>query len=146
MIEISEEIRTQMVEHAIREFPNEACGLLGGSPAAANGVAPAARAERFYPMTNADASPVTYRLDPKEQFTVTAEIDDLGSSVVGIFHSHTHSPAFPSETDRSQAAFVEPFYPDAHFLLLSLADRDDPVMRGFTIRDGEVEEQEVSIR
>ena len=59
---------------------------------------------------------------------------------MGIFHSHTHSEAYPSETDRQQA-----FYPEAHYLLVSLEDRDDPVLRGFRIRDGEVEEQDVTI-
>jgi proteasome lid subunit RPN8/RPN11 len=148
MIEITPALRDQMVEHALREFPNEACGVLSGvwtagdpagSQAGSNPV-PGARAERFHPMTNADASPVTYRLDSKEQLKVTEEIEDSGREMVGIVHSHTHSEAFPSETDRMQA-----FYPDAHYLLISLTDRDHPVLRGFSIRDGVVEEQEVRL-
>ena len=127
-----------MVEHALREFPNEACGLLAGS--FANGDAALARAVSFHPMTNADASPVTYRLDPREQLKVFTEIEDAGLDVVGIVHSHTHSEAYPSETDRKQA-----FFPEAHYLLVSLADRDKPVLRGFSIRDGEIDEQEVRI-
>ncbi len=142
MIEITNAVRDQMVEHALGEFPNEACGLLAGSfaePAASNGI-PAAVASRFHPMTNADASPVTYRLDPKEQLQVFTRIEDAGGEVVAIVHSHTHSEAYPSETDRNQA-----FYPEAHYLLVSLSDRANPVVRGFSIRDGAVEEQEVRI-
>jgi proteasome lid subunit RPN8/RPN11 len=146
MIEITTDLRDEMVEHALREFPNEACGLLAGHLSAAgggsesNGSVPAARAEHFHPMTNADASPVTYRLDAKEQLRVTDEIEDAGRDLVGIVHSHTHSEAYPSETDRQQA-----FYPDAHYLLVSLLDRANPVLRGYSIRDGVIEEQEVRL-
>jgi proteasome lid subunit RPN8/RPN11 len=146
MIEITNDLRDEMVEHAIRAFPNEACGLLSGYWAAgdggpaANGSVPPARAERFHPMTNADASPVTYRLDAREQLKVTEEIEDAGRDLVGIVHSHTHSEAYPSETDRQQA-----FYPDAHYLLVSLLDRANPVLRGYSIRDGVIEEQEVRL-
>jgi proteasome lid subunit RPN8/RPN11 len=129
VIEIPGEIRDQLVAHAFQELPNEACGLLAGR---------GTRAERFYPMLNADESPMTYRLDPKEQLDTFEEIEDKGWDVVGIFHSHTHTEAFPSETDRRQA-----FYPDAHYLLVSLQDREQPTLRGFTIRDGEIAEHEV---
>jgi [CysO sulfur-carrier protein]-S-L-cysteine hydrolase len=143
MIELSAGMKQDMLEHALREFPNEACGLLAGSTmnGEAGDGAPVVTAEHFYPMVNADASPVTYRLDPSEQLKVFNEVDRLGLELVGIFHSHTHSDAVPSETDRKQA-----FYPDAHYLLVSLSDRSNPVLRGYTIRDGEVREQEVSIR
>jgi [CysO sulfur-carrier protein]-S-L-cysteine hydrolase len=145
MIEITPALRDEMVEHALREFPNEACGLLSGSWSmqglgGANGDVPAARAERFHPMINADASPVTYRLDSREQLRVTDEIEDAGRELVAIVHSHTHSEAYPSETDRQQA-----FYPDAHYVLVSLMDRANPVLRGFSIRDGVVVEQEVRL-
>jgi proteasome lid subunit RPN8/RPN11 len=138
MIEIPTALRDEMVEHALREFPNEACGLLAGSSASAGPRSASARS--FYPMANADASPVTYRLDPREQLKVFTEVDDAGLEVVGIVHSHTHSEAYPSETDRKQA-----FYPEAHYLLISLANREEPVLRGFRITDGVVEEQEVRI-
>ena len=131
MIEIPGEIRDEMVAHAVRGLPNEACGLLSGTDG---------RVERFYPMRNADDSAFTYRLDPTEQLQIFEEIEEKGSALVGIFHSHTHTEAYPSETDRRQA-----FYPEAHYLLVSLADPDRPVLRGYTIRDGAVEEQEVRV-
>ena len=74
MIEIPANIRDEVVAHAMGHFPNESCGLLAGSP---NGTA-AVRAERFFPMTNADASPVSYRLDPKEQLLVFNELEEAG--------------------------------------------------------------------
>ena len=131
MIEIPADIRDQMVEHAVASLPNEACGLLAGR----NG-----RVERFYPMRNADQSRTTYRLDPRDQFLVFSEIEDKGWELAGIFHSHTHTEAYPSETDRQQA-----FYPDAHYVLVSLADRSNPSLRAYAIVEGLVEEQEARI-
>jgi proteasome lid subunit RPN8/RPN11 len=139
MIQIRTSLRDEMVEHALREFPNEACGLLAGTlQPSADGGPGAASAEGFYPMTNADASPVTYRLDPREQLKMFDAIEEAGREVVGIVHSHTHSEAYPSETDRKQA-----FYPDAHYVLVSVQDRNNPIIRAFTIRDGLIDEQEV---
>ena len=129
MIELGEALYQDIVDHGLREFPNEACGLI----AAKEGIL-----TRVYAMTNVDASPVSYRLDPKEQLKVFNDIEERGWELWGIYHSHTHSQAYPSETDRRQA-----FYPEARYLIVSLEDRDDPVLRGFRIPDGEIEEEEV---
>jgi proteasome lid subunit RPN8/RPN11 len=129
VIEIPSSIHDELVAHARAAYPNEACGLLAGADG---------RIERFYPMRNADDSSYTYRLDPKEQLAVFEEIEDAGWELRAIFHSHTHTEAYPSPTDRRQA-----FYPEAYYVLVSLADQGGPVLRGFTISDGEVEEHEV---
>jgi [CysO sulfur-carrier protein]-S-L-cysteine hydrolase len=126
----------QILEHGLREFPNECCGLIAGR---------GGRPVRVYPMRNADASPVSYRLEPKEQLDVTQGIEDEGLELWGIYHSHTHSEAYPSETDRRQAGWVQPFYPDVRYLLLSLQDREHPELRGFRIVDGDVAEEEVTV-
>jgi proteasome lid subunit RPN8/RPN11 len=131
VIQLERRFNDEIVQQALEEFPNEACGLIaarGGKPV------------RVYPMRNADASPATYRLDPKEQLRVFDEIEADGLDLFAIYHSHTHSEAYPSETDRRQA-----FYPESYYLVLSLADRDAPVLRGFRIEDGEVAEEEVRI-
>jgi len=121
----------EIVEQGLREFPNECCGVI----AAADGMP-----VKVFPMKNADASPVTYRLDGKEQLQVFDEIDEQGWELWAIYHSHTHSEAYPSETDRKLA-----FYPEAHYILLSLADREAPVIRSFSITDGEVAEEALTI-
>ncbi len=132
MLEIDRGFFDEMVEHGLAGFPNEACGLLAGKEG---------RPVKFFPMTNRDASPVTYRLDPKEQLRVFDEIDAEGWDLVAIFHTHTHSEAFPSETDRKQA-----FYPEARYLIMSLSDRKHPVLRAFRIEDGdEASEEELVI-
>ncbi len=128
---IGTDLFAQMVEHGLKEFPNEACGLLSGT----EGVA-----VRFFPMRNVEASPATYRLDPRELLDVMNQIDDRGHELVGIFHTHTHSEAYPSETDTKLA-----FYPEATYLVMSLSDRDHPELRGFRIVEGDIAEEELTI-
>ena len=131
MAELDGVLVKEIVDHGMREFPNECCGLIAakdGTPV------------RVYPMTNADASPATYRLDPTEQFHVFDAMDAEGMDLWAIYHSHTHSDAYPSETDRRLA-----FYPDSYYVLVSLTDRENPVVRAFRILDGEVSEEELSV-
>ena len=122
----------EIVEQGLREFPNECCGII-----AADGDG---RPVKVFPVRNIDASPATYRLDGKEQLRIGEEIDEQGWTTWGFYHSHTHSRAYPSETDRDQA-----FYPETRYLILSLQDRDEPKLRSFFITDGEVEEEELTI-
>ena len=132
MLEIERGFFDEMVEHGLAGFPNEACGLLAGKEG---------RPVKFFPMVNRDASPVTYRLEPKEHLRVFDEIDDEGWELLAIFHTHTHSEAYPSPTDRKQA-----FYPEAQYLVMSLSDRVNPVLRGYRIaEDGSVTEEELVV-
>jgi proteasome lid subunit RPN8/RPN11 len=131
MLRIDDVLFKEMAEHGLREFPNEACGLLAGRDG---------EPVRFFAMKNLDASPVSYRLDPKEQLNVFDEMDDEGLDLLGIFHTHTHSEAFPSETDTKLA-----FYPDAYYLVMSLSDREHPVLRAFRILEGEITEEELKV-
>ncbi len=108
-----------MLDHARADLPNEACGLLSGSLAEG-------RALAFHPARNAEASPLRYNVHPDDLVRITFEIEDAGQDLVAIFHSHTRSPAVPSATDRRAAQ-----YPDAFYLLLTLADPDAPPDRAF---------------
>ena len=127
---ISRSIYEELVEHARAEAPNECCGLIGGE----NG-----EAKSVYRARNAEASPLRYNLDPQDQFRIMSEIDDNGEELAAIYHSHTASPAYPSQTDINLAA-----YPDAIYLIVSLAEGEEP-LRGFHIRDGEVTETELEV-
>ncbi len=79
-----------IVTQARSEHPNEACGLLAGT----NG-----EATKLFRMANAERSPVIYRMEPSEQLRVFNQIEEEGLDLVGIYHSHTRSPAYPSATD-----------------------------------------------
>lgn len=126
---IDDVLLKEMAEHGLREFPNEACGLVAGRDG---------EPVRFFAMRNLDASPASYRLDPKEQLQVFDLMDEEGLDLLGIFHTHTHSEAYPSETDRKLA-----FYPEALYLVMSLSDRERPDLRAFRIVEGEVTEEEL---
>jgi proteasome lid subunit RPN8/RPN11 len=106
-----------LMRHARAELPNEACGLLSGSLATG-------RATTFHPARNLEASPLRYNVHPEDLVRITFAIEDAGEDLVAIFHSHTHSAAVPSATDRRSA-----MYPDAFYLLASLADPDAPPAR-----------------
>jgi proteasome lid subunit RPN8/RPN11 len=131
MIELPEAFYQDIVAQAREEYPNEACGLIASE---------AGVPVRLFRMRNADESPVTYRLDPKEQLEVFNEMDDRGWDLFAIYHSHTGSEAYPSPTDVRLA-----LYPEASYLLLSLSDDEQPVLRGFSILDGEITEHEVRV-
>lgn len=127
---IPRRIYDEMVEHARAEAPNECCGLIGATEG---------EAVTLYRAVNSEGSPLRYNLDPQDQFRIMSEMDDKGEELAAIYHSHTASPAYPSQTDINLAA-----YPDAIYLIVSLADGEEP-LRGFHIRDGEVSEAELEI-
>jgi proteasome lid subunit RPN8/RPN11 len=126
-LHLTEDQVEEMIRHAQREYPNEACGLLAGRDS---------RVAKVYQMTNAEHSPATYRLDPEEQFRAFMEIEEAGWELLAIYHSHSHSSAYPSATDLELA-----FYPDPLYLIISLADRDQPTIRAFRIAEGVVEDE-----
>ena len=121
----------ELIAWARQGYPNEACGVIAGDAFAADG----GRALRFVGTRNADASPFRYRIDADEQLRVFLEIEDAGEEIWGIFHSHVRSPAVPSPTDVGLA-----FYPGSLYLICSLADPNVPLVRAWTIEDGEVAE------
>jgi proteasome lid subunit RPN8/RPN11 len=116
-----------LLAHARAELPNEACGLLGGDLASG-------RATTFHPARNAEASPLRYNVHPDDLVRIVFAIEDEGQDLVAIFHSHTRSPAVPSATDRRTAQ-----YPDAYYVLATLADPDArpaEALRAWRIQSG----------
>lgn len=132
MLELSRDQAKALIKHAEEEAPNECCGLLAGR----NG-----RVERVYPGTNVDHSPYTYLMNPKEQLAAFKDMEVAGLELVGIYHSHTHTAAYPSRTDVAKA-----FYPDALYVIVSLAKRDTPDIRAFRVADGQISEESVIVR
>jgi proteasome lid subunit RPN8/RPN11 len=128
---LPEEMRQAIVDHARRDAPRECCGIIAGrdgSPV------------RLYSTRNIAEGNALYEIDPAELIelefhTMPAEKTEL----VAIYHSHPVSPAYPSATDLALA-----FWPDAVYIICSLADPERPVVRGFLMRDGEVTEVDLS--
>ncbi len=121
----------RILRHCQDHYPNEACGILAGH----NGTV-----DKIYPMKNAEASPSFYIMEPREQFRVMKEMRESGLELVGIYHSHTGSQAYPSATDVSLA-----YYPEAVYLIVTLLDRKKPAARGFTIIESRITEVPVKI-
>ena len=96
-------------------------------------------ATRVLRAGNTEGSPFMYVMDPREQLRIMDEIEGSGEDLLAIYHSHTASPAYPSQTDINLAA-----YPDAIYLIVSLAEDEAP-LRGFEIRDGEVTEVDLAV-
>ena len=132
----------EILAHAREGLPNEACGVLAGE---------GGRPVRVYPMRNAEESPVVYRFDEREQLEVFNEIEEKGWDLLAFFHSHTHTEAYPSPTDRAHAHWSDPVsgdevpaYPGIRYMILSLAEQE-PVVRAFTFDAGEPHEEDVTI-
>ncbi len=128
---ISQSLVGEIVSHARDDLPNECCGMVGGENGAAVTV---------YRAENAEASPLRYSIDAKEQFRLMRTIEDAGEELVAIYHSHTKSAAYPSQTDVNLAG-----WPEAVYLIVSLAAPDAPDLKGFWIKDGKIEEAELVV-
>jgi len=129
-------VADELMRHARAEAPNEACGLLAGDLATGTATA-------YHPARNADASPYVYTVHPDDLLRIVLAIEDGGQDLVAIFHSHTHSPAVPSPTDRRQAR-----YP-VIYLLATLSDPGAThagSLRAWRIEDGESREVTLELR
>jgi proteasome lid subunit RPN8/RPN11 len=133
VLTISRRLHDEVVAHARRDHPDEACGVLAG-PAGSD------RPERFVPMLNAERSPTFYRFDSMEQLRVWQEMDANDEEPIVIYHSHTATEARPSRTDIGLAS-----EPGAHYVLVSTREADETEFRSFRIIDGEVSEEPVEI-
>jgi proteasome lid subunit RPN8/RPN11 len=111
--------REAILDQAGRESPNECCGVLIGHGAVV---------ERVVPTANALSSPVAFKVEPRELLDVLLGAESEGLDVVGYYHSHPASPAYPSPTDVRYAAS----WPGAVHLIVSLID-PVPSVRAFSI-------------
>jgi proteasome lid subunit RPN8/RPN11 len=130
---IRKDLVDEIVAHARRDHPDEACGVIAG-PAGSD------RPERFIPMVNAARSPTFYEFESGDLLRLYREMDARDEAPVVIYHSHTATEAFPSRTDISLAA-----EPDAHYVLVSTRDPEEHELRSYRIVDGVVTEEPVEI-
>jgi proteasome lid subunit RPN8/RPN11 len=121
-VKISQALIDEMVAHAREDLPNECCGMIGGRDGAATAVV---RVE------NAAASPLRYEMDPQGQFNALKSIEDGGGDLLGIYHSHTKSAAYPSQTDVNQAVA----WPEQVYFIVSLANEEAPEVKAYLLED-----------
>ena len=135
---ISKEHYEVVVGHCFDGLPDEACGLLAG-PLADGGAVPTYEVGGVYPCRNSDRSARTYTVDPRDYLRSMRDAESRGHEIIGVWHSHTHTDAYPSPTDVRQS--VDPAW---WYVIVSLK-YGEPVLRAYEIRDGEIEEVPVEV-
>ncbi len=136
MLQIERQFLDEMIAHSREAMPDECCGILAGAAGAVNQV---------YRMTNVEASPFRFSMDPLEIMKVDQEAGELGWELTVIYHSHTHSEAYPSDTDVRIAGGTNELWPDVRFIMVSLMEPENPSVRLFTINHGEISEEPLQV-
>ncbi len=132
MLRLPRGLYLQMVSHCITGLPDEACGVLAGDPTSG-------AVARLYPTRNAAASARLYVVDSRDLLQADRDAERNGMQLIGVFHSHTHTDAYPSPTDVDQAPD-----PGWHYVVVSLRD-SHPVVRSYRIGGGRIEEESVVV-
>lgn len=135
MIILNKQQFQEILGHAESCLPAEACGLLGGTIAG-----DLKTIKKVYLLANLDNSAEHFSMDPKEQFVVIKEIRNNGWVLLGNFHSHPETPARPSEEDKKFA-----FDPTMLYFIISLANREKPVLKAFQIKESVASEETIKI-
>jgi [CysO sulfur-carrier protein]-S-L-cysteine hydrolase len=133
---LTRRLRSEIIAACLDAYPLEACGLLiGDEPAGGPAVVRA-----NHTAVNAAASSRVYTVEPRDLLRADREAEEAGAVLLGVWHSHTHTDAYPSPTDVAQAPD-----PGWHYVLVSLRD-SEPVLRSYRIRDGRSEEEVVALQ
>lgn len=133
MIYLEKKQFSRMIEHCQKEYPKEACGILAGKDE---------RVSTVYKMVNTSEKPeICYFMQPEEQLKVFKEMRRLGVEMLGIYHSHSETSAYPSKRDCEMA-----FYPEASYVIISLQDCGKPDVRAFKIMENKIKEEQVVVR
>ena len=122
----------RIVAHARRDFPNECCGMLGVREGGAVAI---------HEATNLAASPLRFEVEGREILHAQDAFEDEGAELGAIYHSHTRSEPYPSQTDINFAAG----WPGVEWLIVGLRRDGEPTVRSYRIDDGVVREVEVEI-
>ncbi len=131
-MKISQALIDEMVAHAREDLPNECCGMIGGRDGEASTVV---RVE------NSAASPLRYEMDPQAQFDALKAIEGTGDELIGIYHSHTRSAAYPSQTDVNQAVA----WPEQIYVIVSLEHDDAPDVKAYDLADLKIADVELDV-
>lgn len=128
---INKKILEEIIKHAKQECPKEACGFLVKENSKKNSI-------EIHKMRNIAEDPTnSYLMDPREQLALFREMNFDEDKIFAIYHSHTHTDAYPSPRDVEFA-----YFPNVLYLIVSLQNFDEPEIREFKISEGEIKEDE----
>ena len=122
-IKLGKDDYQKILAHCEQGLPNEACGLLAGTVEGN-----IKTVTKVYLLNNVDASNEHFSMDPKEQLAALKDARSYGFNIIGNFHSHPESPSRPSEEDKRLA-----YDYSIEYLILSLQERENPVLKAFGI-------------
>jgi proteasome lid subunit RPN8/RPN11 len=132
VVQVLRTVYDAMIAHVLQTPTEESCGLLSGRGDLIT---------RAFQATNVAENRATrYEAEPLDVRRILEEIDDAGQEHLGIYHSHPHSPAYPSATDRRLAAY------DVRYVIVSLKDPRRPVARAFQIHKAHPADDEAVVR
>jgi proteasome lid subunit RPN8/RPN11 len=131
-VKISQQLIDEMVAHAREDLPNECCGMIGGRDG---------EAARVVRVENAAASPLRYEMDPQGQYDALKAIEDAGEELIGIYHSHTRSAAYPSQTDVNEARM----WPEQAYVIVSLENDEAPDVKAYDLADLKIADVELDV-
>ena len=131
MVQIARAVHEAMVAHALEERPFESCGLLAGTRGEITHSFRAANAAEFFG--------VRYEIAPRDVLRLNREIDDADLDLLGVYHSHPFTRAYPSATDLGQAS------EGLVYVIVSLTDFLAPIVKAFSVADGQIAEQPIEI-
>jgi proteasome lid subunit RPN8/RPN11 len=131
-VRISQALIDEMVAHAREDLPDECCGMIGGR----DGVA-----TRVVRVENAAHSPLRYEMEPQGQFDALKEIEGAGDELIGIYHSHTRSAAYPSETDVNEARM----WPEQVYVIVSLENEEAPDVKAYDLADLKIADVDLDV-
>lgn len=135
MIKIRKQDYDKIVSQAFDGLPCEICGLLGGTV-----TGNIREVKKVYPLTNMDHSNEHFSMDPREQLAAVKDMRANSLALLGNYHSHPETPSRPSQEDIRLARD-----PGIAYLILSLQNQDEPMLKAFRIQGGEVTREELKI-
>ena len=138
-MQIAQALLDELIEHARVDAPNECCGMI----ATRDGVAVS-----VYRALNTAASPLRYEIDGAEQYRIQMNIEDCGLDLGAIYHSHTRSAPYPSQTDINIAVppdLGQPLWPGTIYVIVGVA-REQPDVRGYRLDADGVAEVALSVQ
>jgi proteasome lid subunit RPN8/RPN11 len=131
-MKIPQQLIDELVAHAREDLPNECCGMIGGRDGAAT---------RVVRVENAAASPLRYEMDPQGQYDALKAIEGEGEDLVAIYHSHTRSAAYPSQTDVNEAVM----WPEQVYVIVSLENADAPDVKAYSLKDMKIADVDLDV-
>lgn len=131
-MKISQALIDEMVAHAREDLPNECCGMIGGRDG---------EATRVVRVENAAASPLRYEMEPQGQYDALKAIESAGEELLAIYHSHTRSAAYPSQTDVNEARM----WPEQVYVIVSLENEQAPDVRAYDLADLKIADVELDV-